>query len=393
MAAARTILLRLVVLLVLAELITWGAFALGLGQSLRSVLYDPDVDAAVAAYDRYLRRRDPLLGWPNPGLFGRKRLDASGARRLPAFPEPGGACVSVYGDSFAFGDELGAKASWANQLARTLGCRVANYGVNGYGTDQAYLRFRQMADDEAPVTILLIYPQNIMRSVNQFRALITGSGTFLSFKPRFLASPDGDLTLVPLPTPPKAQLPSLLADPGRYLEHEYFAPGARAGPVPVGFPYLRTLWRLMWNDQVHDGVEALVTGRPFWADYFEPDHPSRGAEVMEAILRHFWAEARERGMQPLIMMLPTPSAIDYFERTGAWAYEPIITRLAPEGIEVLNLGPPFHAALDGEPFVDLTTRHRSGGGHFNARGAKLHAAIVAAILRERALVAPATDGR
>ena len=30
---------------------------------------------------------------------------------------------------------------WIERLSHKLGCRVANYGVDGYGTDQAYVRF------------------------------------------------------------------------------------------------------------------------------------------------------------------------------------------------------------------------------------------------------------
>ena len=38
------------------------------------------------------------------------------------------------------------KEAWSNQLSRLVGCRVANYGVSGYGSDQATIRFEQNVD-------------------------------------------------------------------------------------------------------------------------------------------------------------------------------------------------------------------------------------------------------
>ena len=56
-------------------------------------------------YEHYLSVRDGVLGWPSP-LTTIENLDSSGARVSPAFPVPGGECVSLYGDSFTFGSEV-----------------------------------------------------------------------------------------------------------------------------------------------------------------------------------------------------------------------------------------------------------------------------------------------
>ena len=92
-------------------------------------------------FDHYLQRRDPKLGWPLPAHIGAKDFDASGARPSPTFPKPGRECVALYGNSFTYGEEVGDADAWGNVLSGMLGCRVANYGVGAYGTDQALLRF------------------------------------------------------------------------------------------------------------------------------------------------------------------------------------------------------------------------------------------------------------
>ena len=119
-------------------------------------------------YGAYLRDRDPLLGWPYPSSLNQRQRDASGSRLIPAFPDPREhqVCVSVYGDSFTWGAEVDDEHASGNVLSRRLGCRVANSGVNGYGTDQAYLRFRSKVEDEAEIVILSHFSVLIMRNVN-----------------------------------------------------------------------------------------------------------------------------------------------------------------------------------------------------------------------------------
>src|SRR5262249_11189712 len=53
--------------------------------------------------------------------------------------------VALIGDSNAFSLEVPFEESWGYQLQRLLGdsVQVLNFGVNGYGVDQAYLRYRR----------------------------------------------------------------------------------------------------------------------------------------------------------------------------------------------------------------------------------------------------------
>ena len=155
-----------------------------------------------------------MLGWPSPLKYGRVELDASGSRRIPAFPEPGGACVSVYGDSFTYGDGVSAEHSWANVLSKRLGCRVANYGMSGYGTDQALLRFETNAEDEAPVVVLGHLSLNVMRNVNRLRGLLYPQ-TRYGLKPRFILDENAELELLPLPELTAEEFARWVAHPER----------------------------------------------------------------------------------------------------------------------------------------------------------------------------------
>src|SRR5207245_3421797 len=94
---------------------------------------------------------DSLLGW----AVGRSRRSADGlylssaeGLRSPrsgmAYADhPSSHRIAIVGDSYTFGLEVPFHESWGFQLARALGEEVAvlNFGVDGYGVHQAYLRY------------------------------------------------------------------------------------------------------------------------------------------------------------------------------------------------------------------------------------------------------------
>ena len=129
---------RFVVVLLAVTLIALeGVSYIGQGMLVRrGVIYEPPGEDAIREFYRY--PPDPRLGWPSPERFGTDERDRSGSRLIPSFPDPDlDACASAYGDSFTWGLEATADTAWANVLSRMLNCRVSNFGVGGYGTDQS----------------------------------------------------------------------------------------------------------------------------------------------------------------------------------------------------------------------------------------------------------------
>ena len=99
---------------------------------------------------------DPLTGWTNAPdvkrLENRKLQTIShtspqglrGTRAYSIEKPPGVLRVEVFGDSFAFGSEVGDDATYSAVLERSLpGTEVLDFGVMGYGLDQALLLFRK----------------------------------------------------------------------------------------------------------------------------------------------------------------------------------------------------------------------------------------------------------
>lgn len=128
------------------------------------------------ASDHPMNRYDPELGWaPVEGYRGDGvTTNSRGLRGLREVPRPkpaGERRILVVGDSFTFGDGVpDADVYTAKLEARLPGVRVVNLGVLGYGTDQQYLRLRQMGFDYEPDLVLLgLFAPNIDRNVLRFR--------------------------------------------------------------------------------------------------------------------------------------------------------------------------------------------------------------------------------
>jgi len=367
--------ITLVVVLGLLEVVSYlGCLYL----QQKGVIYRP---RRYEAYASYLASRDATLGWPAPGKFGHDGVhDATGSRLVPAFPDPTlhPSAVSLYGDSFTFGSEVDPEHSWANVLSTKIDARVANYGVPGYGSDQALLRFLGNRSDAAPVVFLNHLSENIMRNVNQYRHLLY-PGEGVEFKPRFIIGEGGSLLTIPLPDFPQAQYPEVVRDPGRYLAHEYFLPGGSSGIQALRFPYTWTALRAFGNFH----VVAELRGLPWWLEFYERDHPSDALSVTAAVLARFHEAVLQRGRTPIVAVIPAGPDLLIFREHGSWTYQPLLDALTSRGIDVLNFGDGLVQWLGSrEPDVLFDDISR----HFNEVGNRALADVAFAALAERQLL-------
>lgn len=342
-----------------------------------------------AAYMEYVEARDPILGWParsesrGADALAAAGRDASGSRVTPAFPDPEAnpARISLYGDSFTWSDEVSSEDAWGNVLSELIGERVANYGVGGYGSDQALLRFLGNEEDGAPIVFLNHFSENILRNVNRFRPLLSSYAEALGWKPRFILTPSGELELLALPTFSEAEYEAVVADPAAHLEHEYFIPGGPSGVQEFGFPLsLHVLASLR-----HFQFQARLRGVPYYAEFYETSHPSQSLAITEGILERFAREARHRGKIPVLTIIPSGRSLVHFQETGRWSYQPLLDALERRKLEVLNFGSPILERVGPEGVEAL---FGDVGGHFNEEGYRMLAEIARDHLEEKGLALP-----
>jgi hypothetical protein len=297
----------------------------------------------------YFVHRDPLRGWTSP---------------LAIVEAP---CVSAYGDSFTGGSD---GTSYPDELARLLGCRVANYGVGGYGSDQALMLARDLRDaDGAPVSVIAHVSENILRNLNQYRNLLY-PGQELFFKPRFIR--DGArLRLLDNPIARPEDFERLTESPEALLTYDVFVTRPRRQ-----FPYAIALWRWLLGD-FH--LRSEIDEVPRHAAFYEPDHEGGGLQLTAAILSTFAVEKANAGRTGVVLLIPTGDDFLHAQNTRRWSDQALADGLRAAGVRVVHAGPAMLSQLAGEDPCHLYGDCRS---HFNARGYRMLAAIVADAIRD-----------
>jgi hypothetical protein len=330
-----------------------------------NLIYSPK--QITESYESYQQRFLPALGWPSPNNPERK--DASGSRRVPAFPDPNRTPprISLYGDSFTEGWGVDNEHAWSNILSILLNCRVSNFGVAGYGTDQAYLRFLQNTQDPAKVVVLGVFTENIKRNVNQLRNLISPV-QYCQTKPRFIVNNQGQLTLVPIPPLSKSEYYEMLHNPGRFFHHEYFLPDGPSGRQMANFPYLWMMFKAAHFLLKNQGRGDITK------DFYQPGHPSHGLKIMTAIIKGFYHSAQNKGKRPLIMIIPTQYDIKDYQYYQTWNYQPLLDNLTASCLEYVDTGPEISRYLKG---ADPRTLYPSNlADHLSREGNRLLAQIL-----------------
>lgn len=350
------------------------------------LVWNPDIAQARAAFAADPAPVDEELVWPvDPTEPPR---DRSGAKLNADYPTPGGACISAYGDSLIWGDDVPLADGWIEQLSRRIGCRIANYGVSGYGTDQAYLRFHKTVADEAPVVMLGIFPENLIRNVNQYRAFLGWILQPSYVKGRFILGTEGKLAWIPRPHLGIDEVIALHRTPATVVPHEYLLPDSRDGPVTLRFSYALTLARLALLPDIQD----VVLGRPPWSDYFRDSHPSGALPLTVALAEAFAREAERRGKRPLVLILPNARSFRAQARYGAFEYALLPAALSSKHIDVIDTGTALLAALGGRSYCMLFAAPDTCSGHYGRDGGGLVATVVRDALIGRGLIRPDPAG-
>jgi hypothetical protein len=352
-----------------------------LNSSARFLVWNQDIDASkvwAAAGGNW----DDELGWPSPRDAVAPPRDRTGAKYNPDFSQSNYPCASVYGASFVWGGEIPLADGWVEQLSRKLGCWVANYGVPGYGTDQAYVRFQRMKQDQAPVTMLGFSPEHIMLNVNQYRGFMGYGPSPTGIKGRFILDGEGRLEWIHRPRISEKEFVEFLRDPANLLPHEYLLPDTPDGPVTLRFPYTLTVARVALMPR----LRVRFTGRPSWADFYRAGHRSGGLALTAAIVEAFVREAERRDKRALIVVLPGASNFRAEAKFGQPEYAPLMAALAAKNIDVFDPSPALLTALGQRSYCELYTAPADCEGHFGIEGSRIVADVIMAELRQRELV-------
>jgi hypothetical protein len=339
---------------------------------------------------------DATLGWVTPKL----ERDANGARPSPDNPASGRPCLSLYGDSFVFGNGANDAAAWANQLAKKLKCKVLNFGVVGYGTDQAFLRFAGNLSDPSSVVVLGIMSENIVRNANQNRAFLYAGSIVGPLKPVFWLSSAGQLHLLPVQKLTAGDYDTYLQNPRALFTREFFIPESSDYALPsIRFPYVISLINLFRYRRIDSALLYYVTKGPEWyRDFYDLSHASRALQLTETIVDSFVELAKQRAKTPIIMFIPPARDIGHFLKSGQWIYRPLYEWCRAKNYVCFDAGTAMVEKLGPLRIKDtgvceyFCTNRLTQSGHYNAKGHAILADATLRFLRDYALEARAVDG-
>lgn len=331
---------------------------------------------------------DESTGWIPP----KDSINADGSRISPDSSVVGVPCLSMYGDSFVFGSEVSDEHSWGNQIAKRLRCRVSNYGVPAYGTDQAYLRFRHNDLDQSPQVILNVSAENLIRNVNQNRNFLLTLARVGPFKPVFYFDDRDQLQLEPVPRLDAGSYDAFVANPRLLLKHDYFVPGLHPyGKLRAGFPYSVNVLGALADKRLKDSLfSTFLVRSPWWHDFSDPSHPSRAFAITEAIVDQFVELATKRGKRPIVSFQPWSRDFPARFETGKWIYSDLYARCQSKGYDCFDAGAAMVAKLGASELqsVQGICRHFCSnpkylGGHYNERGNAVLAEVTIDYLAHR----------
>jgi len=276
---------------------------------------------------------DPQLGWTigphrkGKGAAGERIFSsAEGARveserfrladRVPTR-------IALLGDSYVFGSDVDYEDTWAFSLQQRLGkdVQVENFGVPGYGVDQAYLRYLKDVRGRRPdIAILGLISHDLLRTTMVYYAVAWPGAAVPGAKPRFTMR-NGQLILVntPLPSPeavyrdqPIQNLPFISYDrmyrPADWQPHWY------------DFSYL-----------LRFGISWCATCRM----YVSPLENQETVPLNGAILHAFIHEAMAAGTVPIVLFLP--SYTEFHDPSGRLSGQSLVTVLKESRVDFVDM--------------------------------------------------------
>jgi hypothetical protein len=225
--------------------------------------------------------------------------------------------VALFGDSFAFSEEVAFDQSLNAHLERRLGAgsQVLNFGVPGFGIDQAVLRFELEAARWKPQVSILQFIADDIDRIGHVYLFNRPDWAFPFVKPRFLLA-DGGLRRAKIPT----------------------ADEVYATPVVFEIPYLdldagfdERRWRApIWSWSY---LARFVVSRALGHSGHVQKDGASNERIAVAMIERFIVSARAIGSVPVVVYFPDHRNLDGLVSESAGR---VLAALAQRGVDVLD---------------------------------------------------------
>src|SRR6476659_3031427 len=261
----------------------------------RELTYHPSGELSYLVHDDF-------LGWtvgPNRGKADTLYSTDSSGIRIPhsgmGLTKHGEKIrIALLGDSYTFGQEVACEDTWGYVLEKSLGpdFQVLNFGVPGYGVDQAFLRFQRDVRRWKPrIVIYAINYGAVRRTMIVYTFLSRPDWNYPFSKPRFIIR-DGEVKEMNVPAlSPETIFSKASISELPFLEYEvgYKESDWQYKPYPLSF-----------------FARLFVSLSPSWSRPNPEVSDDTLLAVNTSILKAFLQSAAETGAIPVVVYLPAP---------------------------------------------------------------------------------------
>ncbi len=288
---------------------------------------------------------NPILGWTLP-LKNKNNL---GTRRNTDYPNKEIYKIKTFGNSFTMGAEVSPEETFQAYIEQKTDWDCLNYGVGGYGTDQAYLTYKH-TKIKTKYSILGVLSENIGRVVSVYPAYYMR--TWLPPKPRYVKKED-KFQLLELNIKNK-QNTDLLFDIN-YLDKlknndywPHFYKNKINAPPKLKWPALYTVFK-HWSFFYGNAKNVLINQyKPSYDDSLKKykythlyKNNTEAFQILKFLIHEFYRLAIERGEIPILIIFADQFSIDLEKKYGKKVYQPLVNHLNSQNYEFIDIGDVF----------------------------------------------------
>ena len=320
-------------------------------------------------------------------------------REYPLEPPAGKTRILAFGDSFTHGAEVSDDECWTELLSTPQApVEVLNFGVGGYGTDQAFLRYQEVGQAFNPQIVLIGFmTENIRRHVNVFRKYLSRMFDLPLSKPRYILEA-GQLKLLKNPLSTVEHYKKLLAHEQQVMarmgQHDYFysqavLPGRfdAAPSVRFGKIFFYNVFKNKSDQATYYGMDSStvrVTVPKNDAAIFY-DTNTEAFQVTVEILDQFYRQVKANHVMPVIVIFPNRDDLQRYRTNPTKKKKkhlPLVKALQSRGLEYIDLMDAFEQSGDSYEMTDLFAK-----SHYSPLGNQIVAKWLLKYLEEHEMLA------
>ena len=238
-----------------------------------------------------------ILGWDSYNGLPRPSNTFSDKEKKEEF------CGFIFGDSFSHADEVLDHETWGDLLSQKIECPIANFGVGGFGTDQALLKMERIINKKEKnlnlnkkIIFFGVYEEMLKRNVAASWLFYCCPDQKKSLKPYFILQNQNSIKLIKIPE--KITLKSI----NEHHKYDKYQP-----VYTSNFPYSFEIFKNFFNrvlSFLNDNYNFVLTKNLTYNDY-------QIVNLQILLMRRAADVATDKGYRIIFVLFPKPNQAFY----------------------------------------------------------------------------------